>query len=152
LRWAIVPSPNGKGEFNPLSGIACAAASACMAVGGTDFQLQSLAERWNGSIWSIKLSPEPGLLNGVACVSAAACMAVGDIGDGPALTSQRWNGSKWIRLPTPYPATSQGSAVLFDVACTGVTDCTAVGYYGAFSKSYGLIEHWDGSKWSIIQS
>jgi hypothetical protein len=123
-----------------------------MAVGGTDLQLQSLAERWNGSIWSIKLSPDPGLLNGVACVSAAARMAVGDIGDGPALSSQRWNGSKWIRLPTPYPAAAQGSAVLSDVACTGVTDCTAVGDYGAFSKSYGLIENWDGSKWSIIQS
>ena len=149
--WSVVSSPNEKGDLNLLSGIACPNTSTCMAVGDGGTEYQTLAERWNGSTWSIVPSPVLGYLGPVGCASAAACVTVGDDGDGPALLGERWNGSKWITVSTPYPA-GANSASLGGIECERVFDCIAVGGYGVGSKGYALIENWDGSKWSIIQS
>ena len=57
--WAIVSSPNTSAtQDNHLSGVTCASASDCWAVGyasnGTD---QTLIERWDGTSWAIVISP-----------------------------------------------------------------------------------------------
>ena len=151
--WSVVRSPNGQGSY--LVGIACSDASMCMAVGaGSTNVLQSLAEEWNGSTWSIVSSPSGGQLLGVACSNAAACMAVGGTGDGGA-SSEQWNGQKWSLREVLSPAAAVPYSVsLSDVVCPSISDCTAVGNYSSTSSHglYGLIEHWDGSEWSIIQS
>jgi len=77
--------PGGAGDYPELKAIACAAVTACQAVGsrgaGEDEALV-LTEGWNGSSWSTETSPSPlygfEMLTGVACPSAKECWAVGE--------------------------------------------------------------------------
>ena len=76
--WAIQPTPVPSGAGNTvLEHVACAAASACIAVGW--YSGGVLAERWNGTAWSLQAAPSPtgAVLSGVSCPSATACTAVG---------------------------------------------------------------------------
>src|SRR5438477_131674 len=71
--WVIQPSPNPDGASGSvLSAVACVSDGTCMAVG--DFAangrgLLPLAERWDGSIWTILTTPgaSESLLQGVSC-------------------------------------------------------------------------------------
>ncbi len=68
-----------------LYGIFCSAKSACTAVGyywNGHHTNRSVAERWNGTRWSVRVPPErpsakASNLNGVFCSSKDACVAVG---------------------------------------------------------------------------
>src|SRR5262249_23807048 len=119
--------PLAGGMMGQLYSVACTSATGCLAVGLSSpnlFNNQSpatlshnqppaaLAERWNGSTWSIqRMSSPPGAaagnLNAAACVSTSACVAVGNTSNsrGTSLTTaQRWNGHTWSIQPTPSPA------------------------------------------------
>ena len=154
-KWSIIHSPRGVGS----GGVSCVSASDCTAVGPPS--------QWNGTVWSITPSPTPsdGSLAGVSCVSAVDCIAVGRIGNdaggstggddaaGHTLVEQ-WNGTKWSIVHAPNP--SVGGA-LMGVSCVTAVDCTAVG--NSFGVSDGhtynksaLVEHWNGTKWSITLS
>ncbi len=88
-----------------------------------------LAERWDGSGWSLTttVAASSGLgaeLYGVSCVSAKACVAVGDsaqIGSPDPIKlihrafAERWNGKKWIST-LPKLGISRGAA-LTSVSC-----------------------------------
>src|ERR1700694_5240533 len=101
--WSIVSAPGN----NPLSGVTCVSASDCWAVGGSFFSggtVQSLAQHWNGSAWSIVTTPNtsPSQTNdliGVACASSSDCWAVGiadsGIGSSEETLAEHWNGSAW---------------------------------------------------------
>ena len=101
--WSIqtTPNPAGGSDF-VLSGVSCASASACTAVGGPAQPATTgvtLAEGWNGTTWSIQHTPNPtGVqgsgLGGVSCASATACTAVGGSFNGTAgaTLAERWNG------------------------------------------------------------
>jgi len=82
--WSTVTSPNQGTGTNNLNHIACASMSSCMAVGSyttASNVIETLAESWNGTAWSILTTPNEGTgantLNGVACNSATQCKAVG---------------------------------------------------------------------------
>ena len=148
-QWLIQPTPNPQGAADSsLFGVSCTASSACTAVGNSVNQAgasQSLAERWDGTRWTIQPTPSPsqggGFLNGVACPSASSCTAVGVSNAGP--LAERWDGTRWTIQSTPSP--SQGGGGLSGVACPSVSSCTAVG-----SSSAGtLAERWDGTRWTI---
>ncbi len=155
-RWSIEHTPNPKGVVGiiDLFGVSCSAARACMAVGyyynGSSYP--SLAERWNGTKWSIEPTPNPTgsaqtVLAGVSCLSAHTCTAVGSWEDGSRVTlAERWNGSKWSIQATPNPTGATRSELL-GVSCTAADACTATGdYYG--SAQVTLAERWNGTKWS----
>jgi hypothetical protein len=159
-RWSIQPTPNPAGTRGAeLSGVDCTGPSACTAVGATadsagDPVGPALAERWNGTTWSIQPTPNPpspgsGTLTWVACPSPSACEAVGasvDTSGNPLATlAERWNGTRWSIQPTPNPAGVQGVR-LEGVACTSPAACTAVG--GSFANA-SLAERWNGTKWVI---
>jgi hypothetical protein len=85
--WSIDGTPNpGHATNSALSGISCASAVACTAVGRTfpdKGQGQvTLAESWGGTSWTILSTPSPGgassQLSGASCASAVACIAVGN--------------------------------------------------------------------------
>ena len=110
--WSIVPSPNTSDiQTNYLSGVSCNSSTACTAVGdfvGDSMYDQTLIESWNGSVWSIKPSPntssnQNSSLSGVSCTSPSACTAVGSYSPGnPDLTLiESWNGSTWSIVPSP---------------------------------------------------
>jgi len=162
-RWRIQPTPNPAGTPGAeLSAVPPSAPSACTAVGAAvdsagDPVGPALAERWNGTRWSIQPAPNPsapggGILNWVACPSPSACEAVGaavDASGNPLATlAERWNGTRWSIQPTPNPAGVQGPR-LEGVACTSPSACTAVG--GSFANA-SLAERWNGTKWAIQAS
>src|SRR5215468_878468 len=147
--WRILPIPNPSGmAVSGLFGVACVSSSACMAVGAsttTAGAARTLAERWDGTRWTIQPTPNPsqggGGLSGVSCTSAAACTAVG--GSNAGALAERWNGTTWRIQPTPNPA--QGGGFLTSVACTSAPACTAVGV----SNAGTLAEGWNGTRWTL---
>jgi hypothetical protein len=165
--WTQVNAPVPVGtQVNALGAVACVSSSACVAVGShTDGAYAlTLAESWDGSGWSVVTSPSVDgmdtFLSGVACVTATDCWAVGDAQDvsntsaSPVIDS--WDGAQWRSVTAPAPTTAQ-ITVLNGVTCTSSADCWAV---GASLSSAGpvagveqtLIEHWDGTSWSIVSS
>ena len=100
--WSIqhTPNPAGGSEIHLLR-VSCTSTTACTAVGfySNATTTVTLAERWNGSRWSIQHTPNPAggsnsTLNGVSCASATACTAVGGSFNGTTgvTLAERWNG------------------------------------------------------------
>jgi hypothetical protein len=85
--WSIQPTPNPSSPGGgTLNWVACPSQRDCTAVGAaadrTGNPSATLAERWNGTRWSIQPTPNPAgvqgvRLEGVACTSPSACTAVG---------------------------------------------------------------------------
>ena len=163
--WTIVNSPNSSAtELNGLAGITCTSGSDCWAVGfhyhGYYFS-QNLTERWDGSSWTIAPSPDRppteafNTLTGVTCLSGSECWSVGHYsGDGltEQTVTQYWNGVSWVIVPSANTGVNDND-VLSAVTCVSSSDCWAVGQYSPpVSNPYTLIEHWDGTVWSILTS
>src|SRR5205823_12553054 len=89
-QWTVVAAPDTSAtEPNQLGGVSCASAGFCAAVGSSwnGSNQRTLAERWDGSSWSIVTSADPDgtqddYLTGVSCVRASFCAAVGYSSDG----------------------------------------------------------------------
>ena len=168
LNWSIDLSANPLNAANgQLTGIACPGATSCFAVGsdspsgGPDYV--SLVERWNGSMWAVTPSPDPKsafqtLQSSIACPTSTKCLAVGEwtTSAGPWTTyAGSWNGKSWVPDKIPNPSSSTQSDLL-GVACASATSCFAVGSYvlssGPNLGYHSLIEHWNGTRWSIVPS
>jgi hypothetical protein len=153
-RWRIQPAPVPHGaQFSELNAVSCTAAAACVAVGdyvnssGVDV---TLAERWNGTRWAIRPTPNPAgaqsfsVLTGLSCTAPGACEASG-ASDAGAFT-ERWNGTRWSVQAVPAPAGAQ-FALLFGVSCAA-SSCEAVGGYVDSSGAFvPLGERWNGVAW-----
>ncbi len=171
--WSTGPDAVPPGSrASLLWGVSCIGASDCWAVGaeagaGTGPKAPlPLAEHWNGSTWSVVPTPDVhAYLFSVTCTGASNCWAVGSTLDGNKnlLTGIiiHWNGSRWSEVRR----TSSGQPFdQFDsVTCSGPSDCWAVGFsgpdqiqynlipgvYPEVSGSEALVEHWNGSTWTI---
>lgn len=125
--WTPVATPNGS---KALDGVACTAASFCLAVGQNDSALAA-AWKWNGTSWQSLVVYNPGstdnVLNAVKCASATNCEAVGGHGDGSDSTTyplaEFWNGSSMQKQST-YGAPH---GELYGVSCESSSKCEAVG-------------------------
>jgi hypothetical protein len=109
-----------------------------------------LAERWNGTKWSLQTTPNPtgavqSYLSGVSCASASACTAAGHYFNGTTTVTlaERWNGTKWSLQHTPNPTGSTDSE-LHGVSCASASACTATGYYNNGTTPVTLAERWNG--------
>ncbi len=162
--WSIVPSPNGVGQFGAeLTAVSCLSPSACVAVGSMQDPLlreATLIESFDGSRWTRQPSPNAaGLqqneLEAVSCTSASWCLAVGNAGDGSPnhrRLAERWDGSHWSIEVTPAPSGPEQTE-FHGVACVSVSNCTIVGESITASVTYALlIEHWNGTSWSIAST
>ncbi|HEY2575666.1 MAG TPA: hypothetical protein VGI74_05100, partial [Streptosporangiaceae bacterium] len=114
-----------------LSGVSCASARSCLAV-GSGFSTP-IAERWNGSSWAVQPVKSPAgagqtELSAVSCTAAARCTAVGSFARTVVShpLAERWDGHAWAIQPTPNPSGSHRS-VLSAVSCASATTCMAVG-------------------------
>lgn len=102
--------------------------------------------------WSVVPSPNPNSygndLYGVAAVSADDVWAVG-ADNGQTLT-EHWNGTSWGVVVSPNAG--MNTSELLGVAAVSSSDVWAVGYYSIVSTGANktLIEHWDGTSWSIV--
>jgi hypothetical protein len=148
--WTMqsVPGPSGSKKTR-VSGLSCSASTACTMVG--EYENSSgvevtLAERWNGTEWSVQSTPNPTgakvsyLIGGVSCASSTACTAVGVFENSSSQyepLAEHWNGSEW-QLQSP-PTGEKGEAWLTGgVSCVSSTFCAAVGNTGTtFAEIYG---------------
>jgi hypothetical protein len=150
-----VADPSGA-TMTELSGVGCASASECVAVGKWDRggSPMSLAAGWNGSAWSLQSPATPSSatsheLAAASCSGTRACTAVGtyDAGSGAQPHVQRWTGS-WATQAAPAPVGATATR-LTGVSCTSASACTAVGYYTDGSGTHTLALRWNSGTWSI---
>jgi hypothetical protein len=167
--WTIVASPNPHvaSDFtDSLSGLSCAAASTCWAVGEEVDNYAwlnpvPLIEEDTGNGWEVSPSPRlpvgdaGGDLVGISCVTTG-CWAVGwQTVDSttymPLVESE--TGGTWTIQPSAIPAASSDSR-LTGVSCSGSDVCTAVGWTEPASEAetLPLIERSSGNGWSISPS
>jgi hypothetical protein len=142
-----------------LSGVSCSAAKACTGVGdyaNSSGRSVTLAERWNGSSWSVQPTPTPGgegSLGDVSCVTATACVAVGSSSSGSSgaqtAIALNWTGGAWKPEPVPVPGGAESSA-LSGVSCTSSNECMAVGdYVDSSGTEAPLSEVWNDGTWTV---
>ena len=140
--WSIqsIATPNG-GRGPHLNGVDCTAANACTAVG--DFvnasnKVVPLAERWNGTSWSVQNAKVPaGSISEFSSVSCSTtqfsigCNAVGFVTkNGISLPmAENWNGSSWAVKPTQSPDPNVTRSTFSSVSCSSLITCMGVGFY-----------------------
>src|SRR5262245_27799753 len=150
-RATSLPPVNGA-----FTGVASVSRTDAWAVGwrfDTDIEGgATLTEHWDGSNWRIVPSPNPDWsqrLIDVAAVSSNDVWAVGEAGYGG--LTEHWNGADWSIVPIAAPSTHYLSWVrLESVAAIGPNDVWAVGAYELAFAVRPLIEHWDGTTWSVV--
>jgi erythromycin esterase-like protein len=152
--WSVVSSPNVGSYNNQLWGVVAFSPNLAWTVGFTvepNGPPQTLVERWNGTKWSVFVSPNKigaGSLSGVAAISASDIWAVGSDASG-ALT-EHWNGTKWSFVSSPGQGTTH---ILSGVAALSSSNVWSVGEYVTSSNNFDtLTERWNGTKWSIVSS
>lgn len=164
-KWSVVSTVNPSGASNSqFASVQCLSSTSCVAVGQYDAGsiTKTLIERWNGTSWSIQPSPNPNAvavsgLAGVRCISSTFCVAVGSYflstpdNSSEQTLVERWNGTSWQIVASPNRSSTNDSG-LVGVSCTSSTNCFAVGHSDTQTATRTLVEHWNGSGWSIVTS
>jgi hypothetical protein len=107
--------------------------------------------------WSVVPNHSPpgitGTLEGVAALSERDAWAVGSVQtERRALPlAEHWNGTAWTVVPTPVDG--RHIRVLHDVSALAADDVWAVGtqIVRGTGAVHPLVEHWDGSAWSVLK-
>src|SRR5207302_7996408 len=64
---------------------------------------------------------------------------------------EHWDGAHWQIVKSPSPGSRYNT--LYGVTAVSVTNVWAVGYYvNASQVTQTLIEHWNGTQWSVVKS
>jgi hypothetical protein len=175
--WSVVSSPNVGTLSNGLAGVATLSPTDAWAVGSYQFIApgaapinKTLTEHWNGASWAVVSSPNVGTaqndLNAVAARSASDAWAVGTFFDYSSLAwrtlIEHWNGTNWVVVSSPSPSTRYNA--LHGVIALGANDVWAVGIMQTSGGGGGhggggggianrtLVEHWNGTAWSVVPS
>jgi len=105
--------------------------------------------------WSVVPSPNPpgdDTLFAVTAISSHDAWAVGSSNQqspSPQTLTIHWDGTKWNLVSSPNPGPTFNK--LLAVTALSTINVWAVGYYQTSAGSVqALIEHWDGSKWSVV--
>jgi len=154
--WQVDSSPNPAGSTaSQLNGVFAASHTEAWAVGQTRVAasgdgFETLIEEWNGSTWSVvpgaPASASASSLNGVAGTGPSDIWAVGQ----NASTSfiEHWNGQSWSDVASPASEPPDGQ--LNAVSADSPADAWAAGSAtNANSVVTPLIEHWNGTQWSV---
>jgi hypothetical protein len=161
--WRVQPSPNPSGGQNVLFGVTATSSTNAWAVGSSSapYGLLTVVEHWNGKAWKAQASANPGgftqtnQLLGVAASSRTNAWAVGDytVGTGtPQTLIEHKLGTAWTVVPSPDPGINPYGDRLSGVAATSANNAWAVGYYYNGTTDQTLIEHWDGTAWTVQPS
>jgi hypothetical protein len=152
--WKTQATPDLSTSEYSLSGVSCASATMCFAVGSDMLTGKGIGELWNGSAWSSQVNTSAsknGSTNSISCPSATWCMAVGTTESSPKGWLLKEEGGKWTPTFQTPPTPAGGSkGTLRSVSCASTTACTAVGSYYVESESKYklLVERWNGTSWS----
>jgi hypothetical protein len=162
--WTIVPTPTQTGgSKSTLNGVVDLSPSNAWAVGRSR-SATALAEHWNGSAWSVVPVPTPAgaassQLAAISALSPTNIWAVGSVVNivNTAVQNrtlvEHWNGAAWSIVPARNATTSN---LLTGVTAVAANNVWAVGYTittdGTNQPDRTLIEHWNGTSWSIVAS
>ena len=163
-RWSIISSPNVGMADNILRGVSAVSTNDIWAVGyiidSNAHNYRGLTLHWNGTDWSIVPTVAVGSggneFVGVTAVSSNDAWVVGNFGSGRGgrrgLT-EHWNGTQWTVVENPPTGTDYSDFIAVDAASSN--DIWVVGNSTTVSGgNYGqenLVEHWNGSAWSIVR-
>jgi hypothetical protein len=163
VTWSVSFSPPPRSGYE-VAGFAARSAADVWAVGlrpGGRCQFQTLTQHWDGSAWTVV--PSPGnpavnsVLDGVTVAGAQQAWAVGTAGcpaDQSRTLTEYWNGSAWSVVPSPNGGVAGNHfSTLQAVTAISPGDVWAVGTQAGIRNkvpvSVPLIEHWNGTRWSI---
>ena len=146
--WSVVPSPNylPVSRYNYLNAVSADAPNDVWAIGAGYVDAEggtsvSTILHWDGSTWH-QVGATGGRLQGISAESPSDVWTIGR-------TASRFDGSGWQTTTLADPGTKFWN--LSAVHAVSPSDVWAVGGT-ADPGGVGapLIEHWDGSRWSII--
>jgi hypothetical protein len=167
--WSVSPSAATALAGQVADGVADISPTDAYAIGGGLGSANlGLVAQWNGTTWNPVTVPLPsndGLNSDLDAISASGpddVWIVGTFEDeiSPAFFpnetySLHWNGSTWKVVPMPLVDSSNVNAFFQfnSIKVNSPTDVWAVGARGVTdSSSRTLIEHWNGTAWSIVPS
>jgi hypothetical protein len=159
-KWSVVRTPDTGVNFNSFYG-AAATPGWAWAVGeylNGAYQDRALIEVWNGSTWTIANPPQPGslrdMLFGASALSPNDVWVVGDQEGGNGIFEtlvEHWDGTAWTVVPSPDPGAAGNH--LYAVDAVSPDNVWAVGQeLTGGVPDLGLVEHWDGHRWSVVSS
>jgi len=162
--WKVMPTPPLH-QAGQLSSVTAVSSHNIWAVGWIGSGLsrtdsfRPLIEHWKGRSWFRVHSPAvpaQSVLTSVTATGYRHVWAVGatNIFGATKTLIERWDGSTWSPVPSPTP---DSGAHLKSVSATSSGDAWAVGqttYNGVCppAKCQTVIEHGDGTPWSVIPS
>jgi hypothetical protein len=146
-------------QENALLAVSTPSTSAAWAVGyyvNGRFKQKTLFEHFDGSAWSVVPSLNPGdlqnILFGVAAISDRDVWAVGGEQDLNGLwhtLTEHWNGSSWSVVPAVDAG--QNGNQFYAVKAIASDNVYAVGQQaGTGFPNKALLEHWNGTAWSVV--
>jgi hypothetical protein len=166
--WTIIPNPSPEREGGLLD-IVAISSDDVWAIGFASDQNGNgpygLTQHWDGTHWSVVAAADPGSkfwhFEGVAAAAWDDVWAVGNTATGKSggTLIEHWDGKAWTVVPSPspqpLPLTGLPYATLGAVAVVSADDVWAVGEatnVAGAGASNTLVEHWDGSTWSVVPS
>lgn len=150
--WRQVSVPRGQGAYNRLTDVSFLSADYVLAVGfsnsGEDPPIPTRLF-WNGKKWTTP----PAALAGVNQIDARSLTDAWGVGVTPQGTTlaRHWDGSAWHTVKTPDLGQR---AALTHVKEVSRDDVWATGQIARVPRGNrrAFIEHWDGSRWTVVDS
>ena len=160
--WTVATQPALSGS-GTLEDVAATAATDAWAVGNrynpADQIAHTMIQHHDGTSWTVTPSADgPGavqsVLLGVSARTADDAWAVGAFTKSINLARtliEHWDGTAWTRVKSPN-AGQPADGVLSGVVALAPDDVWAAGSFGLGGPGRSLIEHWDGTAWTIVPS
>ncbi|HYP39346.1 MAG TPA: S-layer homology domain-containing protein, partial [Chloroflexia bacterium] len=157
-QWSAVSGPAGGVPYGYPSVAARAANDVWVIYSSTDDPPgPDRAIHWDGATWSsmtISNVTNP-RLNDVVAISPTEVWAVGSINPEGEFVAQpltmRWDGSSWQIIPTPSLRGATNNT-LRGIAAFSANNAWAVGTYHNNARGRTLVQHWNGSRWTVVPS
>jgi len=158
--WSVTPSPKLP-QGSQLTGVTAPAPDNAWAVGFAGGSPDALVEHWDGASWSIVSSPAfTGVSISRGAISADSATDVWAMGflATSSTTEQNlslhWDGTSWAQIPAVHlrfggvgPLSALSPA---DVWAVGTGPGVPTGGFSAHPTA--VIEHWDGTSWTVVPS
>jgi hypothetical protein len=159
--WSDFPGPRlPKGSEAYLSSISADSPTDIWAAGHIlqdDMQqLFGLIEHYDGTTWTFTEIPFTPFLNAIAAISPDDVWVAGysgETGEDSKTFLSHWNGTEWTQVPSPN--VGSGANAINGLVAVATNNVWAVGYSTAKpdqDPTFNLIEHWNGTEWSVVTS
>lgn len=149
--WSIVSFPSSTAKHFSLGAVADLGPADAYAVGSD----AGVVYHWDGTAWSTQALPDAGFApSSIAALSATDVWLVGSGSSATTAEALHFDGTGWTVVPMQQPGGADPPR-LNAVTAVAANDIWAVGEVQSLTGPFGvstLIEHWNGSAWSIVPS